>query len=181
MMKLQSTMFELLSGRVLSFTLGRKPYRCVWLTGGGSNGCSTCVGIFKTLSRSRPVCLLVTIASPASAVERFEMQFGMWTRGAQETVFRCWCKLAPPSEYDCMIHAFRRCDLLSICLAWFDFLLHLFRFCARVSGWKYEKYWWLFVLRHACFIANVVHRMNVNSYLRAVYLADAHSLQPCSL
>ena len=33
MMKLQSTMFELLSGRVLSCTLGRKPYRCVWLTG----------------------------------------------------------------------------------------------------------------------------------------------------
>ena len=98
--------------------------------GGGSSGCSTCVGIFKTLSRSRPVCLLVTIASPASTVERIEMQFGMWTRGAQETVFRCWCKLAPPSEYDCMIHAFRRCVLMSICLAWFDFLLHLFRFCA---------------------------------------------------
>ena len=48
-MKLQSTMFELLSGRVLSCILGRKPYRCVWLTGGGSSGCSTCVGIFKTL------------------------------------------------------------------------------------------------------------------------------------
>ena len=49
MMKLQSTRFELLSGRVLSCTLGRKPYRCVWLTGGGSSGCSTCIGIFKTL------------------------------------------------------------------------------------------------------------------------------------
>ena len=47
--KLQSTRFELLSGRVLSCTLGRKPYRCVWLTGGGSSGCSICVGIFKTL------------------------------------------------------------------------------------------------------------------------------------
>jgi len=33
MMKLQSTRFEVLSGRVLSCALGRKPYRCVWLTG----------------------------------------------------------------------------------------------------------------------------------------------------
>jgi len=47
--KLQSTRFELLSGRVLSCTLGRKPYRCLWLTWGGSSGCSTCVGILKTL------------------------------------------------------------------------------------------------------------------------------------
>jgi len=49
MMKLQSTRFEVLCGRVLSCTLGRKPYRCVWLTGGGSSGCNTSVGIFKTL------------------------------------------------------------------------------------------------------------------------------------
>jgi len=32
-MKLQSTRFEVLSSRVLSCTLGRKPYRWVWLTG----------------------------------------------------------------------------------------------------------------------------------------------------
>jgi len=49
MMKLQSTRFEVLCGRVLLCTLGRKPYHCVWLTGGGSSGCNTSVGIFKTL------------------------------------------------------------------------------------------------------------------------------------
>jgi len=49
MMKLQSTRFEVLCGRVLLCTLGRKPYRCVWLMGGGSSGCNTSVGIFKTL------------------------------------------------------------------------------------------------------------------------------------
>ena len=51
LMKLQCTRFELFFGRVLSCTLGRKPYRCVWLAGVVvvDVGPSTCVGTFKTL------------------------------------------------------------------------------------------------------------------------------------
>ena len=44
MMKLQSTRFQVLSGRVLSCTLSL----CM-TDGGGSSGCNTCIGIFKTL------------------------------------------------------------------------------------------------------------------------------------
>jgi len=71
MMKLQSTRFEVLSGRVLSCALGRKPYRCVWLTEGGSSGCSTCIGIFKTLLKRSTIIEVHILSKSGRSGEQY--------------------------------------------------------------------------------------------------------------
>jgi len=105
MMKLQSTRFEVLSGRVLLCALGRIPYRCVWLTGGGSSGCSTFIGIFKTIEQVDHKCagVQVKLRDPLTTCvvpQRFWGEFPLRGAIAKVHAFTCRPYISPkPTAY----------------------------------------------------------------------------------